>query len=99
MANYSAADISLVVILVLIAFADVAVFVKCQTFKAPTSLFISVCLFVDLILRIVELLVDQHNLAKNNPKNLKLFELEHDFTQFLFCSVALALMTQWCWIY
>ena len=54
---------------------------------------------MDLILRIGELLVDAYRLNSNETKALKLFELEHDFTQFLFCAVALALMTQWCWIY
>lgn len=54
--DYTAADIVLVVILFLIAGADIAVFIKCQTFKAATSLFISICLFLDLLLRLAELL-------------------------------------------
>jgi hypothetical protein len=80
MVNYSAADITLVVILILIAFLDIAVFVKCSTFKAPTSLFISLCLFIDLLLRIVELLINSKDVTLKSRKNQKLFDLEHDFT-------------------
>ena len=80
MVNYSAADITLVVILILIAFLDIAVFVECSTFKAPTSLFISLCLFIDLLLRIIELLINSKDVTLQSRKDQKLFDLEHDFT-------------------
>ena len=80
MENYNAADITLVVILILIAILDIAVFVKCSTFKAPTSLFISLCLFIDLLLRIIELLINSNDENLQSFRNKKLFDLEHDFT-------------------
>ena len=66
MVNYSAVDISLVVILILIALIDSIVFVKCSTYKAPTSLLISLCLFIDLVVRIAELLINSEDVTLQN---------------------------------
>jgi hypothetical protein len=63
MVNYFVADIILTIILVLVAILDIAVFLKCSTYKAPTSLFISLCLMIDLILRISELIINAKDVS------------------------------------
>lgn len=97
-----AADVSFLVIVLLVLAADLTVFYKKKTAKTSQTLFISVCLALDICARVTQLSIRIGRIAHNkSPLSYKDDSILafHDFTQFLITLVCITLLSQWCWIY
>jgi hypothetical protein len=76
---------------------DIVVFVYQKTYKAWTSLLVSICLGLDLIVRLIQLSVrfsPKHFFDQANEQNFC-----HDFADFLIIVIFMCLFAQWSWIY
>ena len=87
-----ATDIAFLIIIIPVLIADIIVFTKCQTYKTCTSLLISVCLGLDLVLRVGQLSLRIQN---DHPEEFtpQTFIMFHDFTQYLVTIVGIALLS------
>lgn len=89
----SIAEIVFIIVVCAVLLTDFIVFTQAKTYKSWTSLLISVCLGLDLTLRLIQLSV------RTAPETTDPLIFFHDCTQYLIDIIALTLLAQWSWIY
>lgn len=91
-------EIFFISLVCIVLVTDIVVFVYQKTYKAWTSLLVSVCLTLDLILRLIQLSM---RVATKQGFYDQVSEQNfcHDFAEFLITVICLCLFAQWSWIY
>ena len=91
-------EIFFISLVCIVLVTDSVVFVYQKTYKAWTSLLVSICLGLDMILRLIQLSV-RFSSYRSFFDQVSLQNFFHDFAEFLILVIFVCLFAQWSWIY